>query len=188
MVRFIPYILALLGDTPGQNGLCGKMKSPRAKRLCRYCDIEKLKLSYPWAKSRLVTKKMVLGWQLQPANLKKYRYKKVDIAWNKIGFGADPHGAHGNCPGEIIHTLNHGMMPMVLDGLFCSKAISAELRKENEKEKRAAVREATTHHSPDSTDDDNSADSDDDTESEDDLLELVALAAKEEKIRQNKEQ
>jgi hypothetical protein len=185
MVRFIPYILALLGDTPGQNALCGKMKSPSAKRLCRYCDIKKQHLSNPWIKSKLITKKMVANWQLKPLQLKEHSYKKVDIAWNRIGFGGCPYGAHGNCPGELLHTLNHGMMPVTMDGLFCCKAISAAARKEELKKQKASDKEKASNEENNEEEDDDS--DDDEEEEDDDLLELVADAAKQEKIRQTRE-
>ena len=87
MVRFLPYVLAILGDTPGQNATCRKMKSPSAKRLCLYNTIVKSDLSNPWKKSVLVTKDMVLKWQTHPSDLKSFSYKQVDIAWNDLCFG-----------------------------------------------------------------------------------------------------
>jgi hypothetical protein len=190
MVRFLPYILALLGDTPGQNALCGKMKSCSAKRLCRYCDIPKKKLSDPWFKSNLITKKKVASLQSVPAYLKHYSYKKVDIAWNKISFGGCQYGSHGNSPGEIVHTLNHGMMPVTLDGLFCSKAISAEVRKAVEREKRDLQKkkqQKRDHNQEESEDSESEEEEEEDDGESDDLLELVKDAAREEKIRQTKE-
>jgi hypothetical protein len=194
MVRFIPYVLAILGDTPGQNATCGKMKSPSAKRLCRYCNIVKSQLSNPWKTSNLVTKDMVRKWQAHPSDLKRFSYKQVDIAWNDLCFGGCPYSAHGNCPGEMVHTLQQGMMPTTLDGLFCCKAISAEAWKKEEKEKRALTRTkpvSREDNDEDSTDDGEEDDDDDDDEdgrNDDDLLELVADAEKEQKKREDKEQ
>ena len=59
MVRFRPYILCVLGDTPGQNVLCGKYNGNKHNNLCRYCNISKDDLSNPRARSSRITKSIL---------------------------------------------------------------------------------------------------------------------------------
>jgi hypothetical protein len=122
MVRILPYILCALGDTPGQNALTGKMKSCKAKRLCRYCDIPKAELSNPWYDGKLTTRDQIMKMQDDPEQLQDFSYKKVDNAWRHLEFGGCPYGIHGSVPGEIVHALQHGIMPMTTDGLFFTKS------------------------------------------------------------------
>ena len=66
MIRLKPYILCVLGDTPGLNAQAGKFKEPSAGKLCRYCDFSKKKLFNPWYTGRLVTQEDVMQWQNNP--------------------------------------------------------------------------------------------------------------------------
>ena len=130
MIRLKPYQLCVLGDTPGHNAQVGKYKSPAAKRLCRYCDILKLKLHDPWTTVNLVSRDDVIGWQNNPAALKENCYKKVNNAWNSMCFGGCPYGIHGCVPGEIVHALQLGLIPRVLEGLFITKALTLPEQKQ----------------------------------------------------------
>ena len=135
MIRIKPYILCVLGDTPGQNTLAGKMKGCKAKCHCRYCDVPKHELSNPWYKGKLITKDQVLDMQNDSAKLHELSYKKVDNAWNHLDFGGCPYGIHGNVPGEIVHALQLGIVTRATDGLFFTKAIVEKERKKIRREK-----------------------------------------------------
>jgi hypothetical protein len=148
MIRIRPYILCVLGDTPGQNTLTGKMKGSKAKALCRYCDIPKVDLSNPWHKGKLTTSAHIMNIQDDPISLKALSYKKVDNAWRHLGFGGCPYGIHGCVPGEIVHALQLGIMPMTIDGLFFTKALPANARIKNRREKKLNLKATSAGHPP----------------------------------------
>jgi hypothetical protein len=148
MIRIRPYILCVLGDTPGQNTLAGKMKGPKAKRLCRYCNIPKAELSNPWFNGKLTTRLQVMNMQGDPERLRALSYKKVDNAWRHLDFGGCQYGIHGCVPGEIVHALQHGIMPMVTDGLFFTKALTAPVRDKNRRKKAKELKAASAVEEP----------------------------------------
>ena len=135
MIRLKPYQLCVLGDTPGLNAQAGKFKGPQGSSICRYCDSPKNQMSDPWHRGRLVTQSDVIGWQANPVLLQQHSYKKVDIAWNYMCFGGCKYGIHGCIPGEIVHALQLGIMPRVVDGLFCTKADTVDQQKAKAKAK-----------------------------------------------------
>ena len=59
-------------------------------------------------------------------------------------FGGCQYGIHGSVPGEIVHALQLGIMPRVIDGLFCTKALTADQQKAESKakSKHSAIVEA----------------------------------------------
>ena len=133
MIRLKPYQLCVLGDNPGQNTQTGKFKSPNCNSLCRVCDIVKGQLSDPWKMGNLVTEQDVQDWQCNPIALLEHSYKKVDNAWNYMYFAGDIYGIHGSSPGEIVHALQLGIMQMTLDGLYCTRALTAVQQESNSK-------------------------------------------------------
>ena len=48
-------------------------------------------------------------------------------------FGGCEYGIHGSEPGEIVHALQLGIMPMALDGLFCTNALNVAQQNANSK-------------------------------------------------------
>ena len=147
MIRIRPYILCVLGDTPGQNTLTGQMKGSKAKCLCRYCDIPKAELSNPWYKGNLTTRLWIMNMQNDAEQLKDLSYKKVDNAWRHLDFGGCQYGIHGCVPGEIVHALQHGIMPMTTDSLFFTKALPSETRIKNWRKKAKHLKAATAFDS-----------------------------------------
>ena len=101
MIRIRPYVFACLGDTPGQNYMCGKMGSPNCNRICRYCDIEKKHLSHPWIPSKLMSKQRVQEIQSDTALSKAFSYKEVNICWDKLNFGVPTEDINTNVPGDV---------------------------------------------------------------------------------------
>ena len=126
MVRFRPYMLTCLGDTPGQNVVAGKSSG---NRKCRYCDVEKENLSDPWVTSNLITSKKHNEFIKSDDLCKEYGYVKCPIVWSKINFGEDKFGIHGNLPGEILHAYQKGLMVRVLDGLVAAPKMSQAAKK-----------------------------------------------------------
>jgi hypothetical protein len=127
MVRFRPYMLTCLGDTPGQNVMAGKQT--KCNRLCRYCDIEKPDLSKPWTAYNLMTVERQRKIQSSSVLRQKFNYNKIDVFWNQIEFGNDVHGIHGNVPGEILHAFQKGLYVRVAECLSQVPALSAAARK-----------------------------------------------------------
>jgi len=141
MVRFKPYILTVLGDTPGQNVLAGKTAGPNSDRICRYCDVAKHDLSNPYAEYRLVTKDVVKHIRSDDKLLKAYGYKNVDSAFNALRFGeveVDSRGIHANVPAEILHTIQKGLLKRSIDCCLTTKCLNAADKKDQTKESRAS--------------------------------------------------
>jgi hypothetical protein len=133
MIRLKPYQLCVLGDTPGQNAQAGKYKGPQCKCICRYCNSPKEKMSDPWFIGRLISEGDVLGWQDKPEILKMYSYKRVNNAWSIMCWGGCLYGIHQSTPGEIVHVVQLGVMPRVLDCLLCTKALTGKDQKAKKK-------------------------------------------------------
>ena len=141
MVRFRPYVLTVLGDTPGQNVMCGKMSM--CNRLCRYCDIEKHALSDPWAESEPMTVSRQSKIQESAELREEYCYKEIDVFWNRADFGNDPLGIHGNVPGEILHAYMKGIVLRVHECIVASPRLSAKAQKKDNRSVRQQANEET---------------------------------------------
>ena len=122
MVRFRPYVMACLGDTPGQNSMTGKMNSSRCQRPCRYCDIEKDALSNPWQSYTIMTKKFHQTIQVNDDLLSKHSYKKVSLMWDSLNFGVESESIHSNVPGELLHAFQKGLLVRVIECLLVTKS------------------------------------------------------------------
>lgn len=127
MVRFRPYALTVLGDTPGQNQMTGKMT--KCNRLCRYCDVEKEDLSDPWFEPEPMTLELQKKIQNSEALRAEYCYKKIEVFWNQVDFGNDPQGIHGNVPGEILHAYMKGVNLRCHECIVVTPSLSASARK-----------------------------------------------------------
>ena len=139
MVRFRPYVLTVLGDTPGQNVMCGKMSM--CNRLCRYCDVEKDSLSDPWAESEPMTVARQLKIQESSELREEFCYKEIDVFWNRADFGNDPLGIHGNVPGEILHAYMKGIVLRVHECIVASPRLSAKAQKKDNRSVREQAHE-----------------------------------------------
>jgi hypothetical protein len=122
MVRFRPYVMACLGDTPGQNVMTGKMNSSRCQRPCRYCDIEKDYLSDPWQPYTIMTKELQKTIQDDDHLLTKFSYKKVSVMWDSLNFGVASESIHSNVPGELLHAFQKGLLVRVIECLLITKS------------------------------------------------------------------
>ena len=137
MVRFRPYVLSVLGDTPGQNQMTGKMT--KCNRLCRVCDIEKSQLSDPWAKAEKMTIERQRRIQMSDSLCQEYCYKKIDVFWNQLCFGNDLGGIHSNVPGEILHAFMKGVLLRVHECIVATPSLSQSARKADKKQLLANV-------------------------------------------------
>ena len=129
MVRFRPYVLACLGDTPGQNAMTGKVSG--TQKLCRYCDIDKDELSNPWATYRLMTVEWQNEIQRTQIARKEKAYYHVDVVWNHINFGGCDRAIHGSCPGEILHVFQKGYHIRNHECMVTVPCLSMKARKED---------------------------------------------------------
>lgn len=132
MVRFRPYVLTVLGDTPGQNAMTGKMS--KCNRLCRYCVVEKDDLSKPFTESEHMTVEEQTRIQGSETLRSMYCYKKVDVIWNECCFGNDPHGIHGNVPAETMHAVEKGLDLRTNEVVVATPSLSAAARKKDRQE------------------------------------------------------
>jgi hypothetical protein len=131
MIRLRPYVFACLGDTPGQNYMCGKMGSSKCNRICRYCEIEKKHLCHPWISAPLMTKERFREIQSEPGFPKKFSYKVVSPAWDKLNFGCQSESIHNNVPCEILHMYQKGIVVYVLEVLLSTQCCSAASMQED---------------------------------------------------------
>ena len=87
----------------------------------------------------------VLGWQDKPEILQMYSYKRVNNAWSIMCWGGCLYGIHQSVPGEIVHVVQLGVMPRVLDCLLCTKALTGDQQKAKAKlESKLPVTEKAT--------------------------------------------
>jgi hypothetical protein len=129
MIRFRPYVLTVLGDTPGQNAMTGKMS--KCNRLCRYCTVEKEDLSKPFTESAHMTVAEQSRIQATETLRQIYCYKKVNVIWNECCFGNDPHGIHGNVPAETMHAVEKGLDLRTNEVVVATPSLSAAARKKD---------------------------------------------------------
>jgi hypothetical protein len=129
MVRLRPYVLAVLGDTPGQNAMTAKVSG--TKKLCRYCNVTKESLSDPWAKYRLMTLEWQKEIQRTETARKREAYYHIDVVWNRLNFGGDPGGIHNSVPAEILHMYQKGFYIRLHECLVTVPSLGAQARKDN---------------------------------------------------------
>ena len=146
MVRFKPYILAVLGDTLGQNVLAGKMAGPNCQKKCRYCNVPKEQLSNPYAEYSLMTQGIVDEIQSGDSDLQKaYSYKTVRNAFHLLRFGElagkNAHGIHGNLPAEILHTIQKGINKRCIECCLSTRVLNKQDRNEQKKVTRLLAKE-----------------------------------------------
>ena len=146
MVRFKPYILAVLGDTLGQNVLAGKMAGPNCQMKCRYCNISKDQLSNPYANYSLMTQDIVDEIQTGDRDLLKiYSYKIVRNAFHSLRFGElagkNAHGIHANLPPELLHTIQKGINKRCIECCLSTKVLNKQDKNEQKKVTRLLAKE-----------------------------------------------
>ena len=124
-------VLTFLGDTEGHDKLVGRLGSRfKVPSLCRYCDcpFDKTYDGYHVAKY-IVQKDIQNGGNI----LKKLGYYKLKNSCHDFSYCDNERGIHGATPGEIVHVIQHGLIPYIINGFFRAKAsFPHEIRKENQ--------------------------------------------------------
>jgi hypothetical protein len=134
-----------LGDTEGQDKLCGRIacRITMVNCICRYCDILTKKAMI------LIILLNIQQWNLLTSfkkkrkedDLKKWSYYGIDNATHELKYCDQERGIHGACPFEIVHTCQLGLNVYAQTAFFTTKQQPASIRKKNSG-KRALLKEA----------------------------------------------
>ena len=136
----------IMGDTKGQDKLCGKFGSSNTDRLCRICNIPKDKIdSYEKAYAR--TQWTTIQNHIRRGNhnvLKTMSIHPIKNAWHDIFFSDSLYGIHGAVPAEVLHAIQLGLHQYLLEALF-------EQKKEAPKKRKNSRTNDTEQNTPNST-------------------------------------
>ena len=131
-------VLFNIRDTEGHDRLIGRYGNrSNTKCICRHCDISFDDSDDPYAEFKLFTQKQIqrLIDKDDVEALREISMHCLDNAWKDIIFCDPKHGLLGACCGEVLHVLQHGMYPYVLEVLFGIKKIRKDKKKKAESKK-----------------------------------------------------
>ena len=126
-VTLRPYVLAILGDYPGHNMICGKFGGNNKQSKCRTCRCPNDELSL--ARTFPPILKEDYGPAASADNLAEISMHRLDNCFNQIPFGSCKYGICGLCHGETVHIIQGGVEERLLEGLQSAKIISTNTRK-----------------------------------------------------------
>jgi len=143
MVRLRPYVMCIIGDTPGHNAMCARYDSSNARFMCRYCRVPSDKLDDPHTEWPRMSSSLVRQWREKGrAEMKRRCYHDIENAWDSCHFGYEtlitPDGSrqrllsdvHCCCPGEIVHAIQQGCHKRCLDGFYIIRGLNEKDRTE----------------------------------------------------------
>ena len=124
LVKFVPFILFVKGDTQEHNKHCGKYTShgKKIQNLGRYCcvpndDMDDPKASNFARKSPRMVQELLNEGDLE--GLKAISQQYFTNCWYKVRFGQhNDYGIHGACPLEVLHWLQIGKYGYVCNMFF----------------------------------------------------------------------
>jgi hypothetical protein len=126
-----PYILLNIGDTVGHNAICGKASGNFALYKCRYCMCPTHMLGNPMVTFRRILREDYVRPNNTVAHMKTMSMHLIDLAFEKLEQGDNPHGTLGLCLGEIVHAIQGGWDERLIEGtLLVSLVTPSELRLE----------------------------------------------------------
>ena len=118
-------VMWLLGDTEGQDKLCGRWSNrTHAKHLCRYCNIPREKTDDPFAKSKYIKQNAIMKLLKSKKNEKLKEmayYPGLNNFLHNLQFCETDRGIHGATPFEIVHTIQLGWHIYLLNAFFRQK-------------------------------------------------------------------
>jgi hypothetical protein len=121
MKQWLFPICCVLGDTQGQDNLCGRFVyyGTQAGRIHCACDCPGTASSDPnWKCNFILENEVKALMELDSDTRKEFSQHLIDNAFHKVDFGKDPHGIHGCTPIDIMHVLKHGFYTYVADTFF----------------------------------------------------------------------
>ena len=117
-------VLFIIGDTEGQDKICGRYTSrSNVSHLCRCCNVPFQETDNPEYKYKLnnhrrIMKKIENSSKDQLKNLSMH---KLTNAWKDIEFCDSERGIFGAVCGDIMHCLQHGLFSYLVKLLFDQK-------------------------------------------------------------------
>ena len=126
-VTLRPYVLAILGDYPGHNLICGKFGGNNKQSKCRTCRCPNDELSL--ARTYPLILKEDYGPDASADDLAEISMHRLDNCFNQIPFGSCKYGICGLCHGETVHIIQGGVEERLLEGLQTAKIVSTDARK-----------------------------------------------------------
>ena len=123
-----PYLLAILGDYPGHNMICGKMGGNNKISKCRTCRCpnDHLSSSYRFSK---IKREDYTGDSVPDSDLAAISMHRIDNAIENLPYGPCRYGVCGLCHGETVHIIQGGVEDRLLQGLQEATIVSLPGRK-----------------------------------------------------------
>jgi hypothetical protein len=129
-----PYVLIVLGDTPGHNLLAGKFCGPETKLKCRYCNCPSNQLQNPLFKFRRIRKSQFIcennSQEYMRINFSMYH---IDNCLEKLEYGSTLHGPLGLLLGEIVHAVQLGCHSRLHEGVVTTTLLCEKQQARKEK-------------------------------------------------------
>ena len=137
-------VLSFLGDTEGHDKLVGRLGSRnKVPTICRYCDCQRESSSDERLISNYIQQETIhSGGEI----LKTLGYYNITNACHSLQYCDPERGIHGATPGEIVHVLQHGLIPYIFNAFA---RIKANTKKELQDEKKNVKNNAEVYDDPD---------------------------------------
>ena len=119
-------VLFIIGDTDGQDKICGRYTSrSNIQSLCRCCTIpfdatDDPEYTIKYRKHEALMKIVARG---DPQQLKKHSMHYIKNAWRDVKFCDSTRGLFGALCGDLMHCLQHGLFMYLVTMLFDQKKI-----------------------------------------------------------------
>ena len=120
-----PYILAILGDYPGHNVICGKMGGNNKISKCRTCVVPNDRLS-DTAVFPHIFREDYCGASSIGNDLSAISMHRIQNAIQRIPYGDCDYGVCGLCHGETVHIIQGGIEDRLLEGLQEATLVAIE--------------------------------------------------------------
>ena len=136
-VRIHIPILYIIGDTEGQDYLCGRKKSPEGPQ-CRMCNVLLKQCDDPYTDVVLTARALIAQYRTEKNQkaLDELSYKLIDDAFKDVEFADMIHGIFSGTPAECLHAVNLGMQERIIICCFLMKRIKQDARNKKKKQKR----------------------------------------------------
>jgi hypothetical protein len=125
-VNFKIPVLFIIGDTEGQDKICGRFTSrSNVSHLCRCCDCPFEETDNPEFKYKLNNHQKIMKKirKSSKQELRSIAMHKLTNAWADVKFCDSERGLFGAVCGDLMHCLQHGLFTYLVTLLFDQKKI-----------------------------------------------------------------
>jgi hypothetical protein len=121
-VRLIFVIAFVIGDTEEHDKMCAHFtcRTRNIQNICRVCDCPTNETNNEDHQSTRYTKAMYTAASRRGDTewFKRHSSHNVPNAFYKLDMGTNPFNIHGASPGEILHMIQIGLLPYIIDGFY----------------------------------------------------------------------